>query len=186
MKRTTSILLITFLGALLFSQSAMASWWKKANQCRSEPIADLRGSGDFDSNGDGFVTIAEVAVANAESGGALVELVNAVLAADGAVLDTLSDPEARLTVFAPDNEAFAALPAVTDLTATLLYHVIPGHFDPRRVLYLRSAGSALGQDLFIKRGRDNPTINNSEIDCAGVRTDNGLVWFIDSVLQPQF
>ena len=72
------------------------------------------------------------------------------------------------------------------LTEVLLYHVVPGQFDPRRVFYVRSVESLLMQDLFVKRGRKNPTINNSEIACGGVRTDNGLVWLIDSVLMPQY
>ena len=72
------------------------------------------------------------------------------------------------------------------LTDVLLYHVVAGHFDPRRVFYVRSVDSLLMQDLFVKNGRKNPSINNSEIGCTGVQTDNGLVWIIDSVLLPQF
>lgn len=197
MKRTTSILLVTSLAALFFSQSAMAGWgWKKAYQCRSEPLIDVRGNSDIDGilgdAKDGKVTIAEVAVANPL--GNLDELVNAVLAADPAVLEAIADPNQRLTVFAPDNEAFGAIPGdvlngIVDaggLTDVLLYHVVAGNFDPRRVFYVRSVDSLLMQDLFVKKGRKNPSINNSEIGCTGVRTDNGLVWIIDSVLLPQF
>jgi transforming growth factor-beta-induced protein len=59
-------------------------------------------------------------------------LLTAVKAADPAVLETLSDPEAVLTVFAPTDAAFAAVPADTlkavladqkMLTDILLYHV---------------------------------------------------------------
>jgi uncharacterized surface protein with fasciclin (FAS1) repeats len=196
MKRTSSLLLITILGALFFSQSATASWWKKANQCRTEPLIDVRGDAAIDGilgdGPDGKVTIAEVAVANPL--GNLDGLVNAVLAADPLVLDAIADPNARLTVFAPDNEAFAAIPGevlngIVDaggLTDVLLYHVVAGHFDPRRVYYVRPVNSLLSQDLFVKKGRRSPSINNSGISCAGVRTDNGLVWIIDSVLLPQF
>ena len=68
----------------------------------------------------------------------------------------------------------------------LLYHVVAGHFDPRRVFYIRSAEALQTQDLFAKRGRKNPTTNRSEIEGGGVPTENGLVWLIDSVLLPQF
>ena len=57
---------------------------------------------------DGMVTIAEVAVANPL--GNPDEIVNAVLAAEPTALEALSGPTARLTVFAPDNEALAAIP----------------------------------------------------------------------------
>ena len=63
---------------------------------------------------------------------------------------------------------------------------VPGRFDPRRVFYIRSVEALQTQDLLVKRCRKNPTINNSEIECGGVHTDNGLVWLIDSVLLPQF
>ncbi len=61
----------------------------------------------------------------------------AVSAADPAVLETLSDPDAELTVFAPTDAAFTAafeamgvtaedvLADTTGLTGILLYHVIP-------------------------------------------------------------
>jgi uncharacterized surface protein with fasciclin (FAS1) repeats len=118
----------------------------------------------------------------------------AVGLADPLVADALGDPTARLTVFAPDNDAFDAIPAplfgaITGdqdiVTNVLLYHVIAGRFDPRRVPFIRKRESLLGQDLFISRGRENPAVNNSQISCTGVRTDNGNVWIIDSVLQPQ-
>ena len=165
------------------------------NSCRRAAPIDVRGNQALDANGDGKVTIAEVAIANPL--GNLDTLVTAVTLADPAVLEALSDPEANLTVFAPDNGAFAMIPdpifalltnpdAQSILTDVLLYHVVPGKFDPRRVFYIRSVDTLLGQDIFVKRGRSNPTVNQSNIDCTSVRTDNGLVWIIDSVLQPQF
>jgi len=46
--------------------------------------------------------------------------------------------------------------------------------------------TVLGQDVFVSRGYSNPTVNQSEIQCQGVRTVNGTVWLIDSVLLPQY
>lgn len=79
-------------------------------------------------------TIAEIVV---ESAGMMeapefTTLLTAVQAADPAVLETLSNPDAVLTVFAPTDAAFAAVPADTLtavladqalLTNILLYHV---------------------------------------------------------------
>jgi uncharacterized surface protein with fasciclin (FAS1) repeats len=159
-------------------------------------MIDVRGADVYDSNGDGAVTILEVALANP------LDNLDGLLGAVGVlnqedydfVTGALGDPNASWTVFAPDNEAFEAIPAnilteiaaVDGITGILLYHVVAGTFDPRRVFYVRSVESIGGQDLFVKRGKRNPTINNSEIGCTGVRTDNGLVWIIDSVLLPQF
>ena len=123
-------------------------------------------------------------------------LLEAVFAADPAVLDLLSNPDADVTVFAPEDSAFQAVPPellgpiVEDpalITAVLQYHVLPRRVDPRRVFYIREKKTALpAQTVFISRGGSNPNVNQSEIQCRGVKTTNGLVWLIDSVLLPQF
>jgi uncharacterized surface protein with fasciclin (FAS1) repeats len=191
MRKLSRFTIITLVIGILVSLNLSAF----NNSCRRAALIDVRGNADLDSNGDGKVTIAEVAVANPL--GNLDELVAAVLAADPAVLEALSDPDQVLTVFAPENDAFLAIPepirdlletpgAQPILTDTLLLHVVAGKFDPRKIWYIRSVESLLGQDLFFKRGRSNPTVNQSNVDCTGVRTDNGYVWFIDSVLQIQY
>ena len=165
--------------------------------CRNTDVVDVRGSSPFDgsipdTSPDGLTTIAEVAVANPFNN--LGELTGAVLAADPAVVMTLADPSVDLTVFAPIDEAFMAIPEETltgiiadgALTSVLLYHVVPRLFDPRRVFWVRPVHTALGQDLYVRSGRKSPFVNNSSIECQGVRTDNGLVWLINSVLFPQF
>jgi uncharacterized surface protein with fasciclin (FAS1) repeats len=165
------------------------------SSCRNVPFIDVRGNADLDADGDNSVTIAEVASANPL--GNVGVLFTAVLAADPLVAEALSNPDANWTVFAPVDSAFLALPpplldllldpaAQPVLTDILLYHVVAGKFDPRRTWYIRPVDSILGQDLFVKRGRSNPSVNNSEIECEGVRADNGIIWFIDSVLLNQY
>jgi uncharacterized surface protein with fasciclin (FAS1) repeats len=167
-----------------------------APQCNRVDMIDVRGNGDIDGalgdGKDGMVTIAEVAVVNPLDN--LGALVGAVLAADPLVLNAIADPSQSLTVFAPTDDAFAAVPeevlnGIVDsgaLTDVLLYHVIAGERDPRKGAYLRTQDSLLGQFLVIKRGRSNPTVNQSNVNCKGVYTDNGMVWLLDSVLIPQF
>jgi uncharacterized surface protein with fasciclin (FAS1) repeats len=200
MTRFSKLTIIALTLGLLFSLNASAGWgYKQYNSCTRTEFIDVRGNTDIDSqfgDGDGRVTIAEVAIANPL--GNLDTLLFAVTNADPAVLDAIADPEAMLTVFAPDNDAFAAIPSDVlngiisseassgTLTSVLLCHVVAGYFDPLNVWYVRSTESLLGQELFVKRVRTNPSINQSEIGCAGVQTDNGLVWLIDSVLLPQF
>jgi uncharacterized surface protein with fasciclin (FAS1) repeats len=85
-------------------------------------------------------TIAEIVVSSTEAETPeFTTLLTAVGAADPAVLELLSDPEAELTVFAPTDAAFAALAEAlgeeafgalledtATLTAILQYHVVPG------------------------------------------------------------
>lgn len=196
MTRFAKLTTIALTAGLLFSMNASAGHgFQKYNSCKRTDFIDVRGVSDFDGilgEADGKVTIAEVAVANPL--GNLDTLVFAVTNADPAVLEALSDPEAMLTVFAPDNDAFAAIPADIlngiissgALTDVLLHHVVAGYYDPRNTWYVRKIDSLLGQDLFVTRGSKNPSVNQSEIGCTGVQTDNGLVWLIDSVLLPQF
>ena len=93
------------------------------------------------------------------------------------------------------NAAFEAIPAeilsdiVADpaiLTAVLTYHVSPGKADPRRAWFPRERGTLQGQTVFFNRGRQGPQVNQANVQCQGVKTDNGIVWIIDSVLLPQF
>src|SRR5690606_34646019 len=82
-------------------------------------------------------TIAELVVeaASMEEAAEFTTLLAAVQAADPAVLEALSDPEAELTVFAPTDAAFEALGEDTInavladqalLSSILLYHVVDG------------------------------------------------------------
>ena len=133
-------------------------------------------------------TIAEAAIATP----ALSTLVDLVVAAD--LVGALSQP-GDLTVFAPTNDAFAAIPApvlgaigsdLGLLSAVLTYHVVAGPADPRTAV-TRKAATLQGQTLYtgFERGV-GARINNSVAGCTAVRTTNGTVWVIDSVLLPQF
>ncbi|SET06752.1 Fasciclin domain-containing protein [Thalassotalea agarivorans] len=123
-------------------------------------------------------------------------LVTAVTLADPAIAEALQ-ADGNLTVFAPTSEAFAALPdyvfngLVGDqatLTAVLQYHVIGKRFDPRRAFFPRKINTLLGSDLFFYLDKGKPMVNQSSFvtGCTGVKTTNGTVWVIDSVLLPQF
>ena len=133
--------------------------------------------------------------------GVLGTLCTAVGPANPAIADALSNPDAKLTVFAPTNDAFAAVPFLTTLLEpdnqalldnVLLYHVVGKPVDPRRSAIIREVDTLQGQSLFFSYD-GYPKINQSttlDLDqmpsCQAVRTDNGTVWIIDSVLQPQY
>jgi uncharacterized surface protein with fasciclin (FAS1) repeats len=134
-------------------------------------------------------TIVDAAVATP----ALSTLVSLVSAAG--LVPALSAP-GNLTVYAPTNDAFAKIPGAVlgaiggdnaVLTAVLTYHVVAGTGDPR-VLGSREAPTLQGQTVFLKydNAKGTPRINQSTTSCQAVRTTNGTVWVIDSVLLPQF
>jgi uncharacterized surface protein with fasciclin (FAS1) repeats len=145
--------------------------------CVSTPIAR------FDGN------IVEAALATPE----LSTLVDAVLAAG--LDDALANTD-DITVYAPTNDAFAAMPAdVTGailadldlLTTVLTYHVSPGANDPRKFASPVQRKTLAGDNyVYLSRNAGEPRVNTATVQCQGVKADNGLVWIIDSVLQPGF
>ena len=141
-------------------------------------------------------TIVDVAIAVNSSGpyaGQFDTLIAAVLAADPAVLATLSGNGQR-TVFAPTDDAFAALgltPANIGtlpqpvLTEILLYHVVQGRRDAGSVVGARQLrtlyGSFLGQSggvLTDALGRQ------ANIIVTDVPAANGIIHAIDAVVLP--
>ncbi|HEX5372277.1 MAG TPA: fasciclin domain-containing protein [Aquabacterium sp.] len=145
-------------------------------QCRNAAVTHFPG------------TIVDAAIATPE----LSTLVNLVVAAD--LVGPLSG-KGPLTVFAPTNDAFAKVPAPllsligsnTDLlTSVLTYHVTPGTVDPRRPLLPSQVKTLQGQSVFVGFDADGASVNQSVAACKGVKTTNGTVWIIDSVLLPQF
>lgn len=123
---------------------------------------------------------------------ALSTLVDLVTAAG--LVDALATTP-NLTVFAPTNDAFAKIPEpvlgaiggdTAVLTEVLTYHVVPKHQDPRRYVGQVRRSALNGQMVFMGSKMGKPFVNNSSVDCTAVKTDNGTVWIIDSVLLPQF
>ena len=132
-------------------------------------------------------------VDTAVSAGQFNTLVAAVQAAG--LVDTLKG-EGPFTVFAPTDEAFAALPEGTVetllkpenlelLVAVLTYHVIPG-----KVMSTDIAGQALqvesvqGSSLSVD-ATNGVTVDGANVVAADIETDNGVIHVIDKVVLPQ-
>jgi transforming growth factor-beta-induced protein len=156
-------------------------------------------------------TIAEIVVEAAGDAEApeFVGLLAAVQAADPAVLQTLSDPGAQLTVFAPTDVAFAALGEETlvsvladqaTLTNILLYHVLTNRVYSYNLLTdqtmmepaMGDAGllvnTALeGQQLSVRIGMDEAfsvTVNGANTLIRDMDAVNGVIHVVDTVLLP--
>jgi transforming growth factor-beta-induced protein len=133
--------------------------------------------------------IVDTAVAD----GRFTTLVAAVQAAE--LVDTLKG-EGPFTVFAPTDEAFAALPAGTldslllpenqqQLTDILLYHVVPGRVMASDVTGLSSASTVLGQDVTVTVQDGSVFLNdNVQIIITDIETSNGVIHVLDAVLLP--
>ena len=134
-------------------------------------------------------TIVDVAVAD----GRFNTLVAAATAAD--LAGTLSG-EGPFTVFAPTDDAFAALPEGTldslllpenkqQLTDILLYHVVSGKVMAADVVTLTSANTVLGKDVTITVKDGKVYLNdNVQVIITDVEASNGVIHVIDAVLLP--
>jgi uncharacterized surface protein with fasciclin (FAS1) repeats len=134
--------------------------------------------------------IVEVATA----AGSFSTLLAAVEAAG--LVDALSDESASLTVFAPTEEAFAALPegALDALLAdpealanVLTYHVLGDEVSVAGALELAptTVGTLQGTDVAVtSRADENLYINFSQVVDYDIEASNGVIHVIDSVLLP--
>jgi transforming growth factor-beta-induced protein len=133
-------------------------------------------------------TIVDIAIADDR----FTTLVTAVVTAE--LAETLSG-EGPFTVFAPTNDAFAALPEGTVeelllpenkqlLTDILLYHVVAGKVMAADVVGLESATTVLGADVTIKVDMGNVYINDAKVIITDIEASNGVIHVIDAVILP--
>ena len=128
-------------------------------------------------------------VQTAVGAGTFKTLTAAVTAAG--LVDTLSGA-GPFTVFAPNDEAFAKLPAGTveslladipKLTKILTYHVVAGNITAADVMKLHDAKTVEGTNLHI-HANGGVKINDSNVIAADIACDNGVIHVIDTVLLP--
>jgi uncharacterized surface protein with fasciclin (FAS1) repeats len=144
-----------------------------------------------------FAGMAAAPVVTASSSNpALTTMVQAVTAAN--LVDSL-DTQQNITVLAPSNPAFAAVPADTvqallgdsaKLTSVLTHHVIQGRLTPDQ---LAGTHTTLNNDqVTIEGSGENFTIagegtlagTDAAVICGNVPTANATVYIIDQVLKP--
>ncbi len=130
-------------------------------------------------------------VDTAVEAGSFTTLVAAVEAAG--LVDTLKG-EGPFTVFAPTDEAFAALPEGTvedlllpenleTLTAVLTYHVVPGKVMSGDLSDGMMAETVQGGSVTIMT-EDGVTVDGANVTTADIEASNGVIHVIDAVILP--
>lgn len=128
-------------------------------------------------------------VDTAVEAGSFTTLVAAVQAAG--LVDVLKG-EGPFTVFAPTDDAFAALPEGTvegllndipALTAVLTYHVVPGKVMSTDLSEGLTAATVQGQEVTITL-EGGPKVDGANIVAADIEASNGVIHVIDAVILP--
>ena len=160
----------TFMMALLFTASiVLANDGNKPSKKADNDIVDLAVATEF-----------------------LSTLVAAVQAGD--LVDVLKG-EGPFTVFAPTNDAFAALPEGTlenllkpenkeQLVAILTYHVVPGKVMSTDLSDGQKAATVQGAEVEIKIEGGKVMVSGATVTAADIEATNGVVHVIDKVILP--
>jgi uncharacterized surface protein with fasciclin (FAS1) repeats len=118
----------------------------------------------------------------------LSTLVTAVKGAG--LVDTLNTAPG-ITVFAPENSAFAKIPAATlksvlanktELTKILTYHVVSGRLSPDQLAGKHT--TLEGGTITVTGSGSAYTVNGAKVVCGDVQTANATVYIIDTVMMP--
>jgi uncharacterized surface protein with fasciclin (FAS1) repeats len=131
-------------------------------------------------------------VDTAVAAGSFKTLVTAVKAAG--LVDTLKG-QGPFTVFAPNDDAFAKLPAGTvesllkpenkkQLVAILTYHVVPGKvmskdIDGKKMKVKTVEGGEVSVD-----GTHGVTVDNAKVVKPDIEASNGVIHVVDTVIMP--
>jgi uncharacterized surface protein with fasciclin (FAS1) repeats len=171
-----------------------------ASQSESTPKQEAAGAADGafgpacsaipESGAGSLQGMSTAPVATAASANPVLEtLVTAVTKAG--LVDTLnSAPE--LTVFAPANDAFAAIPKkdlnalLADkpaLTKVLTHHVVEGKIAPEDLAGTHT--TLAGDEITVEGSGEDFTVEDASVVCGNVQTANATVYVIDGVLMPQ-
>jgi len=127
----------------------------------------------------------------AQQAGSFSTLLSAL---DAAGLTAALEAEGPFTVFAPTDEAFAAidgevlgdLVADTELLAAVLtYHVVPGRFTSSDVTGLDSAPTLNGKSVSLSVSNGTVFVDDARVTAADVEADNGIIHVIDRVILPE-
>src|ERR1700734_4308362 len=173
------------------SSSPMAS--SPATGAAASPTSDFGpGCASVPTSGAGsFTGMSTAPVATAASNNPLLStLVTAVKQAG--LVDTLNSAPA-ITVFAPDNGAFAKIPKSqldallankSELTTVLTYHVVSGRMTPADFAAGKTVKSLEGGTVKLSKMGSAYEVNSAQVVCGDVQTANANVYIIGTTLTP--
>src|SRR5580692_7736518 len=143
------------------------------------------------SGAGSFTGMATAPVATAASANPLLSTLVAAVKAAGLV-DTLNSAS-NITVFAPDNAAFAKIPAATlkgilankaELTKILTYHVASGRYTATQLASGAKIKTLEGGTVTPAMMAGSYSVNGASVVCGNVQTANATVYIINTVLTP--
>jgi len=178
---------------LVFSTMALVSACKDNSQSASTTSTEVKTEATTQKTGQAFIegdvgtTVLSIAMGSKDH----TTLVAAVQAAQ---LENALVNAGPLMVFAPTNEAFAALPEGTvenllkpenkDALANILkYHVTPGNYSKDFLKKFKKLGQANNGYVKVEVVDGEPRIGGAKI-LGSVKAGNGIVHSIDKVLLP--
>ena len=173
------------------SSSSASAMPTQSAQTASKPFGPACSA--VPSSGAGsFTGMSTAPVATAASNNPVLStLVTAVKKAD--LVDTLNSANG-ITVFAPENSAFAAIPPATltkvlankaELTKILTYHVVSGKVSTSDFSMGTKEKTLEGAKVTLGKMGSTYTVNGAKVVCGGVTTSNATVYIIGSVLMPK-
>jgi len=117
-------------------------------------------------------------------------------ALDATNLTSVVKTNPNLTVFAPTDAAFAALPAgeldrllkpenATDLQGVLIYHIVNAPVTEAKIKGAKGpVKTVAGTDLLLDGSGGSYKANSAQIVQANIQATNGLIYVVDHVLSP--
>lgn len=187
MKLTKQLFFVFAFVALIFSCKNETKETTESSTVTKTENESTKRTGQAFIKDDGSTTVLSIAIGSKDH----TTLVAAVQAAQ---LENALVNAGPLMVFAPTNEAFAALPAGTvenllkpenkDALADILkYHVTPGNYSKDFLKKFKKLGQANNQYVKVEVVDGEPMIGGAKI-LGSVKAGNGIVHVIDKVLLP--
>ncbi len=172
-----------------FPEQAFSGTYKpQAEETGEQPMAAEQSAEVEQPTAAAEQSIAEIAAADED-----FEILTAAIEAAG-LTDALNNADLSVTVFAPTDAAFEALPEGTlealllpenrdQLTQLLSYHVVDGEVRSTD-LTSGEVETMAGAPVTVVVGDEAITINTATVVAADIEASNGVIHAIDSVLLP--
>lgn len=187
MKTNIKLLFSAFLALLIMSCNNNTQQEAPAKQTATEEVDKTKGQA-FVKDDESRPNVLQIAIGSKDHS----TLVAAVQAAD---LENALVNAGPLMVFAPTNDAFAALPEGTvdnllkpenkaKLAFILKHHVTPGNYSKDFLKKFKKLGQASNENVKVEVKGDDVYVGGAKI-LASVPAGNGIVHVVDKVIIPE-